>query len=168
MPSRWSAKARGESAGGNVNSVRYHQAGLNGLSAGMGKSVKRSPMGYVVPGIARRFMPKYGSRYVPFSTSAPTTVFGTVTLYQPLGRYPGLERVSPFSATWAEDWIVQPARSGRRSSAPAAAGIARARKEAVRNGQVRSKRAFKRNAPTPAASVSRPTAAYPHPDVTKM
>jgi hypothetical protein len=38
-------------------------------------------MGYVVPGIERRFMPKYGSRYVPFSTSAPTTVFGTVIGY---------------------------------------------------------------------------------------
>src|SRR2546425_12135394 len=103
----------------------------------MGRSVKRSPMGYVVPGIARRFMPKYGSRYVPFSTKAPTTVFGTVTLYQSLGLYPGLERVAPFSATCAEDWIVQPDRRGRRSSAAAAAGNARARGEAAGDGPVR-------------------------------
>ena len=40
------------------NSVRYHHAGWNGLSAGIGSSVKRSPMGYVVPGIRRRFIPK--------------------------------------------------------------------------------------------------------------
>ena len=41
--------------------------------------------------------------YVPFSTSAPTTVLGTVIACQPAVAKPGLEISSPLAVTFAED-----------------------------------------------------------------
>jgi hypothetical protein len=83
----------------------------------MGSRVKRSPIGYVVPGMSRRFIPKYGSSYTPFSTSAPTTVFGTRMRCQPLVSRPGREVVSPPPVTSADERSVQPVERRSRSLA---------------------------------------------------
>src|ERR1700752_4626650 len=55
--------------------------------------------------MARRFLPKYGSGYTPFFTSAPTTVAGTRAACQPRGTKLPVEISAPLCGVWAEDWI---------------------------------------------------------------
>src|SRR5437868_3566825 len=75
-----------------------------------------------MPGSERRFMPGYGSRYVPFSTRAPTTVLGTVTRCQASTAKPGREIASPPWGAFSEDCNVHPAwRSMRRGPSAAVA-----------------------------------------------
>src|SRR5437870_4808710 len=83
---------------GRSNSFRYHHDDLYGLSAGIGRFANCAPMGYVVPGRALRFMPvnRLGNR--PSSTSAPTTVPGTLAVCHPSVEKPGRDIESPFSA----------------------------------------------------------------------
>src|SRR5919199_5734831 len=88
---------------GRSNSRRYHHDTLYGLSAGIGSSANCDPIGYVVPGMLRRFVPKYGFANVPSSTSAPTTVPGTVAACHPDVEKPGCEIASPVAFTAADD-----------------------------------------------------------------
>src|SRR5688572_4642493 len=86
-------------------------------------------------------MPKYGSTYVPFSTRAPTTVFGTRALCQPAVPNPTVETASPLAETWAEDWRLHPCASAIRASPASsadkggAAAAASARARVDRSGQ---------------------------------
>src|SRR5439155_22366060 len=61
-------------------------------------------------GTERRFMPKYGSLYTPFSTSTAKTVLGAEVEYQPSGEKPAAEICSGAADTFAEDWTFQPSR----------------------------------------------------------
>ena len=63
-----------------------------------------------MPGIERRFSPKYGSGNVPSATRAATTVDGTVAACQPSARNAGTEMCSPFALSLHEDWSSQPSR----------------------------------------------------------
>ncbi|OLB61000.1 MAG: hypothetical protein AUI11_11605 [Acidobacteria bacterium 13_2_20CM_2_66_4] len=56
IPLRFSQIARARVAAGRSNSRRYHHDTLYGLSDGIGSSANCSPIGYVVPGMARRFI----------------------------------------------------------------------------------------------------------------
>src|SRR6187549_416692 len=103
MPSKLRKTARPPSVAGRSNSFRYHHPRANGLPGDMGRSEKFFATGYVMPGSVRRFIPKNGSGYVPFSTRAPTTVLGTVIADHAEASKPGCDTVSPPAATWAED-----------------------------------------------------------------
>src|SRR5262245_55479800 len=61
-----------------------------------------------MPGYLRRFVPKKGSGYTPFSTRAASTVTGPASGYQPSGRKSSVDRTLPVSFTFAEDWTTQP------------------------------------------------------------
>src|SRR5271154_6584573 len=63
-----------------------------------------------MPGTARKFMPKYGSLYTPFSTRTAKTVFGAEVLYQLDASKPVVDRVSALALTFAEDCTVHPSR----------------------------------------------------------
>ena len=76
----------------------------------MGRFEKFMPIGYVTPGMERRFMPKAGSGYTFCFTRAATTVVGTVTAYHPVGWKRGVESTSPRCCTLAEDCSVHPSR----------------------------------------------------------
>src|SRR5947207_9622220 len=124
MPSNWSSTCRPRGRAIS-NVVRYHHGTANGLSESIGRCTKFCPILYDMPGRSRRFMLKNGSRYTPVSTSAPTTVDGTVTLYQWRARYDGDEIAAPSTPTFAEDCNVQSSCSMRRCWAPAAAEMVR-------------------------------------------
>src|SRR6185503_7375519 len=53
-------------------------------------------------------------------TSEPTTVEGTVALYQPLARYRADEILAPSVPAFADDWMAQPSCSVCRSCGRAA------------------------------------------------
>src|SRR5438034_11120352 len=57
MPLKFSHSVRPRIDASRSNSLRYHQETLYGLSAGFGSSANWPPIGYVVLGIARRFIP---------------------------------------------------------------------------------------------------------------
>src|SRR5580704_12653349 len=95
-------------AEGITNSLRNHHGTMKGLSCAIGRLTKVCPMGYVIPGSLRRFMPKYGSGRCLALTSAATTVVGTVTAYQPCGRNLSVETTSPGESTLYSDCSVQP------------------------------------------------------------
>src|SRR5580765_3882841 len=99
---------------GSSNSFRYHQDGLYGLPAGVGRFANCAPIGYVTPGTPLRFIPVKRFGNWPSSTSPPNTVPGTVAACQPVVEKPAREIASPPAATEAEDWIVQPVASGTR------------------------------------------------------
>src|SRR5947207_3435818 len=103
MPPKCSQMIRSRVAGGRSNSRRYHHDTRYGLSDGIGSSANWLPIGYVVPGMARRFIPVYGSGYRPLSTSAPTTVPGTDAACHPGAANPGREIASPCGLTFADD-----------------------------------------------------------------
>src|SRR4029079_5079837 len=107
MPSKWSATCEPLSVVGTRNVVRYHHDTRKGLSGGMGSFEKLAAMGYEAPGMARRFIPTYGSLYTPAVTSAPTTVEGTVAGYQPRGANAGRDMTAPPLVRRDDDWIVQ-------------------------------------------------------------
>src|SRR6185437_4827470 len=95
MPSKCSQAVRLLKFFGSVNSFLYHHEHAKGLSFGIGRFAKFAPIGYVVPGICRRFMSKSGSGYVPSATSAATTVEGTLVECQPVGLKSGVEICAP-------------------------------------------------------------------------
>src|SRR4029453_16862785 len=114
MPSRFRKTARPPSVAGRANSFRHHHPRANGLSGAMGRSEKFFATGYVIPGNVRRFIPKNGSGYVPFSTRAPTTVLGTVMADHAEASKPGCDTDSPPASTRAEDCSPQPSRRTSR------------------------------------------------------
>ena len=59
----------------------------------------------------RKFIPKNGSLYTPFSTSTANTVFGEEVLYQLEGSKLAVETASPPALTFAEDSTAHPSRS---------------------------------------------------------
>src|SRR5579859_2676353 len=70
-----------------------------------------------MPGTERRFMPKYGSLYTPFSTSTAKTVFGADVEYQPSVEKPTAETCSGGAEILAEDCTFQPSRKTEPASA---------------------------------------------------
>src|SRR6266567_2558543 len=106
-----------------LNVVRYHQGTAKGLVESIGVCTKFAPIGYVIPGNARMFIPKNGSRYTRSSTRAPTTVEGTVARYQWLGRYDADEILPPFTPTFADDCTSQPSCSARRPCPSACSAV---------------------------------------------
>src|SRR5215472_2792447 len=83
MPSKPSQSVLPRYSAGSLNSVRNHQGLRKGLSSGMARLEKFTPMPYLTPATERRFMSKYGSGYFPAATSALKTVDGMVAAYQP-------------------------------------------------------------------------------------
>src|SRR5258708_1577769 len=67
-----------------------------------------------MPGRVRRFIPKKGSGYVPFSTRAPTTVLGTVIADHAEASKPGCDTASPPAEAFSEDCRLQPSYKARR------------------------------------------------------
>src|ERR1700733_13885684 len=63
----------------------------------MGMPEKVVPMVELVPGIERKFMPKYGSAYTRSAANAASTVDGIVARYQCWGWKAAVERTLPFS-----------------------------------------------------------------------
>src|SRR5487761_212395 len=141
MPSKCSQTVRPSKFMGIVSSVRYHHEDAKGLSFGIGKLAKLAPMGYVVPGIFRRFMPKSGSGYVPSATSAATTVDGILVECQAAAGKPGVEIWPPVASNLQDDCNRQPVCSGKR--APGDAGFCA---EAIRGANTAKKiEAVRRN-----------------------
>src|ERR1051326_1380254 len=130
MPSKSSCTRRPRIGGGTVKLVRYHQGTAEGLSESIARREKLRPIAYVIPGSARRFIPKNGFGYTPSSTSVPTTVDGTVARYQPVGWNVRDEIFAPSVPTRADDWIIQPARRGWRCWARAPAAETNKRRKA--------------------------------------
>src|SRR6476646_4773334 len=95
MPSKLRVMRLPRIVDGTRKVVRYHHGTAYGLCGSMSVWTKFAPILNVVPGRSRRFIPKNGSRNVPFSTKAPTTVDGTVALYQSVGRYAVAEIAAP-------------------------------------------------------------------------
>src|ERR1700733_11188920 len=83
----------------------------------MGMPEKVVPMVELVPGIERKFMPKYGSAYTRSAANAASTVDGIVARYQCWGWKAAVERTLPFSVTSGDGWIYHP--SVRTSFFPA-------------------------------------------------
>src|ERR1700687_1918824 len=67
-------------------------------------------MAYSTPGTERRFIPKKGFLYTPFSRRPAKTVLGTEFLYQPAVSNSRRETFSPPPATLADDCTSQPSR----------------------------------------------------------
>src|SRR5437868_4659119 len=103
MPSNRSVTRLPFPAARTRNVVRYHHGTAYGLAGSIAVCTKFAPIGYVMPGRLRRFIPKNGSLKVPFCTSPPTTVDGAVALYQPCARYAPDEIAAPSTPTFAED-----------------------------------------------------------------
>src|SRR5262245_1273689 len=108
MPSKCSHAAPERGMDAMVNSARYHQGRLYGLSAGIGRFANWPPTGYDVRGDDPRFMPKYGSGSSLLATSAATTVVGTVAACHAFASKPGCEIASPVAVTFADDSMRHP------------------------------------------------------------
>src|SRR5579859_4590120 len=103
MPSKPSHTVLPLYSAGSLNSVLYHHDCRNGLAGGIWIFEKSSKIGYVVPGIARRFIPVYGSGYTLSSTSALKTVEGNVAGYHPRVEKPTVEIAAPSAFASPED-----------------------------------------------------------------
>src|SRR5215471_15143924 len=135
-PSKPSQAVLPRISAGILNSVRNHHGLRKGLSSGIGRLEKFTPMPYFTPGTDRRFMSKYGSGNFFAATSALKTVEGTAASVQSRGRKPAADSAAPVSRTSAEDRMAQPCRRSILFSG-AAATTATAQAKARKNRRIK-------------------------------